>query len=137
LSPEGRPLIVKAPVDQEDEKMIEKKIVLAAFNGEMMCFAHVLLNALDMAGKGFDVKIVIEGKATGLLPKLIDEKAPFSSLFREVLDSGLIDCACRACSVQTNAVGAARTLGIELAGDMEGHPSLSAYIYSGYEIITF
>lgn len=117
--------------------MKEKKMVLAAFNGEMMCFAHVLLNALDMAGKGFDVKVVIEGKATGLLPGLTDSKAPFAVLFRKVLDAGLIDCACRACSAQMNATEAAQTLGIELAGDMDGHPSLSAYLYSGYEIITF
>ena len=117
--------------------MNEKKMVLAAFNGEMMCFAHVLLNALDMAGKGFDVKVVIEGKATGLLPKLTDSKAPFAALFRKVLDAGLIDCACRACSAQMNATERAQTLGIELAGGMDGHPSLSAYLYSGYEIITF
>ncbi|MBN2725907.1 DsrE family protein [Candidatus Mcinerneyibacteriota bacterium] len=117
--------------------MNERKMALVAFNGEMMCFAHVLLNALDMAGKGFDVKVVIEGKATGLLVKLTDEQAPFSDLFRKVRDAGLIDCACRACSAQTNATEAARALGIELAGDMEGHPSLSAYLFSGYEVITF
>ena len=117
--------------------MNEKKMALVAFSGEMMCFAHVLLNALDMAGKGFDVKVVIEGKATGLLPGLAHENAPFAPLFRKVLDAGLIDCACRACSAQMNATEAARALGIELAGDMDGHPSLSAYRYSGYEIITF
>ena len=34
-----------------------RKFVLFAFNGELMCFIHVLLNALDMQEKGFDVKI--------------------------------------------------------------------------------
>ena len=117
--------------------MQEKKIALVAFNGEMMCFAHVLLNALDMADKGFDVKVIIEGKATGLLNTFLDEKAPFSALFRKVLDKGLIDCACRACSAQMKALDAAQTLGVELAGEMEGHPSLASYRFAGFEIITF
>ena len=38
-----------------------KKVVLVAFNGETMCFAHVLLNAMDMYKNGMDVKVVIEG----------------------------------------------------------------------------
>jgi hypothetical protein len=47
-----------------------KKIVLVAFNGEFMCFVHVLLNALDMKERGYDVKIVIEGAATKIVPEL-------------------------------------------------------------------
>ena len=41
-----------------------KKVALVVFNGEFMCFVHVLLNALDMKERGYDVKIVIEGAAT-------------------------------------------------------------------------
>ena len=41
--------------------MPTKKVALFAFNGELMCFIHVLLNALDMNKKGYEVKIVIEG----------------------------------------------------------------------------
>lgn len=33
-----------------------KKIGLFAFNGEPMCFVHVLLNALDMKDKEIDAK---------------------------------------------------------------------------------
>ncbi len=47
-----------------------KKVVLFAFNAEFMCFVHVLLNALDMDSRGMDVKIVIEGGATALIPEL-------------------------------------------------------------------
>ena len=49
---------------------MSKKVVLVAFNGELMCFAHVLLNALDMNEKGYDVKVVIEGSATKSLSSL-------------------------------------------------------------------
>lgn len=44
-----------------------KKVVLFAFNGKFMCFIHVLLNALDMNQKSYDVRIVIEGAATKFL----------------------------------------------------------------------
>ena len=37
------------------------KVVIFAFNGNPMCFSHVLLNVLDMAEKGMDAKVVIEG----------------------------------------------------------------------------
>ena len=40
-----------------------KRLVLVAFNGEPVCLDHVLLNALDMEERGFDVKLVIEGSA--------------------------------------------------------------------------
>ena len=41
-----------------------EKVALFAFKGEPMCFIHVLLNALDMSKRGYEVKIVIEGAAT-------------------------------------------------------------------------
>ncbi|MCK4604812.1 MAG: hypothetical protein KAU41_09025 [Deltaproteobacteria bacterium] len=47
-----------------------KKVALFAFNGELMCFIHVLLNTLDMNERGHEVKIVIEGAATKLVPEL-------------------------------------------------------------------
>ena len=55
-----------------------KKVVLFAFNGEPMCFVHVLLNALDMKEKGFEVRVVIEGAATKLIPDLAAEGNPLS-----------------------------------------------------------
>lgn len=41
-----------------------KKTALFVFNGDPMCFIHVLLNALDVRKKGCEVKIVVEGSAT-------------------------------------------------------------------------
>ena len=57
-----------------------KKVVLFAFNGELMCFVHVLLNALEMKTKGYEVKIVIEGSATRLIPEIAKEGNPMHQL---------------------------------------------------------
>jgi len=39
----------------EKEEHVDKKVALVAFNGEPMCFVHVLLNALDMEEKGYEM----------------------------------------------------------------------------------
>ena len=45
-----------------------KKFVLFVFNGDPMCFIHVLLNALDMKAKEHEAKIIIEGASVKLIP---------------------------------------------------------------------
>lgn len=116
---------------------MQKKIALVAFNGELMCFIHVLLNALDMEQRGYDVKVIIEGAATGLLSLLPDEKIPFTKQYTEVKEKGLIDCVCQACAVKTGSLDAAKSQGLPLCNELAGHPSLARYVAAGYEIITF
>ncbi len=60
-----------------------RKVALFAFNAEFMCFIHVLLNALDMNATGMDVKIVIEGSATKLIPDLGLARQPHGLLIHK------------------------------------------------------
>jgi len=55
-----------------------EKVALVAFNGEAMCFVHVLLNALDMQEKGCAVK-VIEGAVVKVVNELNNDGHPFHS----------------------------------------------------------
>ena len=55
----------REPSDKRKENQM-KKIALFVFNGDPMCFIHVLLNALDMKEKGYEARIVIEGAAMEL-----------------------------------------------------------------------
>jgi len=114
-----------------------KKIALVAFNGEAMCFVHVLLNALDMADAGYDVRVVIEGSATKLVRDLADPAQPFAALYKKVKDRGLIDCVCQACSVKMDSIHSAQEQQLPLCDDISGHPSLRKYMDQGFEIITF
>ena len=108
-----------------------------AFNGEPMCFVHVLLNALDMHEHGYDVKIIIEGTATKLVQELADENKPFANLYRKVMDLDLIDCVCKACANKTGALSAANEQNLPLCDEVFGHPSMRKYLDSGFEVITF
>lgn len=116
---------------------MKKRVALAAFNGDPMCFAHVLLNALDMKKKGWDVLVIIEGTATRLVEELNDANKPFGELYHAVRDSGLIDCVCKACCAKMGSLAGAEAQELPLCGEMKGHPSLGRYMEAGYEIITF
>lgn len=114
-----------------------KKYLLVAFNGDVMCFVHVLLNAGDMNARGHDVAIVIEGAATALVPELESPENPMHRLYREAKDGGVIEGVCRACSQKMGVSDAVEAAGLAFLDDMKGHPSMAAYGERGFEIITF
>ena len=114
-----------------------KKIALFAFNGDLMCFIHVLLNAIDMNDKGYQVKIVIEGSATKLIPELARKGNPMYRLYEKAKGLDLIDGACKACSNKMGTLEAIKKEGLRLLDDMTGHPGMARYKGEGFEIITF
>jgi hypothetical protein len=115
-----------------------RKIALFAFNGEPMCFAHVLLNAVDLVSRGHEVTIVIEGSATRLVKEYReDHTLPFARLYHRALEEGLVGCVCEACSAKMGSRKAAESQQIPLCGEMTGHPSIGRYLEQGYEVLTF
>lgn len=116
---------------------MRKKIALFAFNGDPMCFVHVLLNALDMKERGHDPKIVIEGSATKLIPDLVKKDNPMFQWYEKVRNSDLIDGVCMACSNKMGTLEAAKAQGLRLLNEMNGHPSIGRYLEEGYEVVTF
>ena len=109
------------------------KYVYFAFNGNPLCFNHVLLNVLDMNSKGIDAKLVIEGEAVKLVQKFEESKNPLYMMLKE---KNLIDSICKACSAKLGVLEYNSTVGIPLKGDMKGHPSMAAFTALGYRIIT-
>ena len=75
-----------------------KKFALFVFNGDPMCFIHVLLNALDMKAKGSEAKIIIEGASVKLIPELVKSGNPLNGLWKKNFEAGLIEGVCKACS---------------------------------------
>jgi hypothetical protein len=113
-----------------------KKIAIFAFNGDLMCFSHVLLNALDLHEKGHDVKLIIEGSATKLIADFQKPKTAFYELFNKCVSKGILDAVCMACAAKMKTLKICKEKGYPLAEDMSGHPSMEKYIASAYEIIT-
>ena len=60
-----------------------QKSVLFVFRDDPMCFIHVLLNALDAEDKNYETRIVVEGKATKLIPELGKPDNPLHQLWNK------------------------------------------------------
>jgi len=120
---------------KKEKKM--KKIALFVFNGDPMCFIHVLLNALDMHAKGYEPRVIIEGESVKLIPDLVKPDNPLHGLWQKNLDAGLIQGVCKACSTKLGTLEAAKEQGLTLLDDMSGHPGMAGYRDQGFEIITF
>lgn len=113
------------------------KTALFVFNGDPMCFIHVLLNALDLHAAGNEAVIVMEGASVALPPELVKPEHPLARLFGQVREKGLLAGACKACSVKLGVASDVEAAGVALIGDMSGHPSMRGYMDAGYRIITF
>jgi len=114
-----------------------KKFALFVFNGDPMCFIHVLLNAQDMVARGHEATIILEGASVKLIPELNKPGNPLNMLWKKTLEAGLIEGVCKACANKLGTLDAATELGLKHLGDVSGHPGMAAYRENGYEIITF
>jgi hypothetical protein len=114
-----------------------KKMALFVFNGDPVCFIHVLLNGLDMRAKGMGGRIVVEGAATALLPKLAEPGNPLYKLWEKAKSQGIVEGVCKGCAQKMGTTQEAINQGLALLDDMSGHPSISRYIEAGFEVISF
>ena len=114
-----------------------KKVALFVFNGDPVCFIHVLLNGLDMKAKGMDSRIIVEGAATALLPKLAEPQNPLHQLWEKAKAQSIVDGACKACAHKMGTLDEAVNHDLTLLDDMSGHPAMSRYIEDGFEVISF
>ena len=113
------------------------KTIFFAFRGDPLCFIHVLLNSQDMATKGMEGKIILEGEAVKLIPQRAEKDHFLHKLYLETKELGLIVGACKACSHKLEVDKEVEAEGIELIGDMVGHPAMADYIQDGYTVLTF
>ncbi len=113
------------------------KFALFVFNGDPLCFIHVLLNALDMNEKGHEVTIVMEGAAVKLIPELDQPGHPLVTLWKRCLEAGLVEGVCLACATKMGTREAAEERGFKMLKDVAGHPGMLAFRQRGFEIITF
>lgn len=113
------------------------KIALFVFNGDPMCFIHVLLNSLDLSEKGYSPQIVIEGSATKLIPELAKKDHALHTLWEKVKNKDLVAGVCKACSNKMGTLQDAVDQKLIILDDMSGHPGMAGFKENGYEIMTF
>ncbi len=103
-----------------------------AMDGEKMCFLHILLNAIDLAEAGNEVKIVFEAQACKLPPIFAEEK---NKHYLKADELGLFAGACKACSAVMNTLEANQKL-MPILDDMSGHAGMKPFVEQGYTVIS-
>lgn len=111
-----------------------KKILFYAMGGENMCFAHVLMNALDLDAAGYEVKVIFEGQAVKLAPQLGEKK---DALYLDAKEKGLLAGVCQACATMLGVLDDVKETGLPLLNDMRGHAGMKPFVEEGYEVIEF
>jgi hypothetical protein len=113
-----------------------QKIIIFSFQGNPMCFIHVLLNSQNMAEQGMGGKIILEGEAVKLVPEMAKSDHFLNKLYTAAKEEELFLGACRVCSHKLGVAEAMGAESIPLIGDMAGHPAMAGYIQQGYTVIT-
>lgn len=109
------------------------KVLFYGMTGEKMCFQHILLNALDLAAAGDEVKVIFEGASVKLVSAFEEEKNP---LYNKAKEKGLIAGVCLACSKVMGVYEDAMKSGLAMLDDMNGHAGVKGYIGDGYQVIS-
>lgn len=113
------------------------KNALFVFNGNPMCFIHVLLNALDMNDKGYEAVIILEGESVKLVPELAKPGNPMNGLWLKAREKGLVKGVCMACAKKLGTLEQSEEQGLPLLQDMSGHAGMAGFQAAGFTIITF
>lgn len=110
-----------------------KKYLFLAFQGNQMCFMHLLLYSIELHEKGMEVKIIMEGEATKLIKELEESE---NKVYLKAKELNLFDSICKACSAKMGVLEYNEKVGIPIKGELNGHPSIYPFVENGYEIIT-
>lgn len=120
---------------------MQRKILFVVFAEDVCRQLHAFLYALDLHGKGYQTRIIIEGMATRLLADLAQAPLRLQKAVNDAKAAGLIAGACQqACmgcgsDEDRNIVDAIKAQGVSFLHDLENHAGLEPFIREGYEVI--
>lgn len=109
------------------------KVLFYAMTGEKSCLMHVLMNAVDLAEKGNEVKVIFEGQSVLMPAKLEKENNPH---YAKAKEKGLLAGICLACSKTLGVLEENQALGLPMLSDMFGHAPMEPYMAQGYQVIS-
>ena len=109
------------------------KFLFYAMTGEKSCLLHVLMNAVDLADKGHEVRVVFEGRSVLMPSQLKQENNPH---YVKAEAAGLLAGICLACSKQLGVLEQNQALGLPMLADMFGHAPMAPWVAEGYHVIS-
>ena len=120
----------------------KRKILFVLFSDDTCRQNHAFMYALDLHKNGYDVRVIIEGAATKVMTELALPDSRTGQLLRKAHEAGLVAGACARASSgcasgdpARDVAEIARTHGIALLSDMDGHASIEPFVRDGYEVV--
>lgn len=122
---------------------MKRKLLFLVFTDDACRQNHAFMYALECAGKGHKVRLLLEGPATACVNRLKDG-GKFRELFRRASEAGLIEGACKTaaggCSTgkkERQTASALEKEGVRLISDLGGHAGIERFIGAGCQVIVF
>ncbi|QQE77696.1 DsrE family protein [Alicyclobacillus sp. SO9] len=95
--------------------------------------AHALLYAIELHDAGIEVKIVFDGAGVKSLAALAaNTEKPSHQLYLKVKDLGLVAGVCEFCSTMMGVEEPVLQTGLPRLNEINGHPSIAAFVKDGY-----
>ncbi|HTP29011.1 MAG TPA: hypothetical protein VMK12_25540 [Anaeromyxobacteraceae bacterium] len=122
--------------------MTPRKLLFVLFSGDTCRQNHALMYALDLHGKGYAVKLILEGEATRSVREIGIAGSRTGTLLREACDAGIVAGTCERASSgcasddpSRKVAEVAREQGIGLLSGLAGHASIEPFLRDGYELV--
>jgi predicted peroxiredoxin len=122
--------------------MPARKMLFVVFSGDACRQNHALMYALDLHAKGHEVKVVIEGEATRMMSEIGAPESRTGTLLRQACEARIVSGACARASAgcasddpARNVTAVARSHGIGLLSELDGHASIEPFVREGYELV--
>ena len=122
--------------------MAARKLLFVVFSGDACRQNHALMYALDLHAKGHTVKLILEGEATGMMSEIGVSGSRRGTLLRQACDAGIVAGACQRASSgcasddpARKVADVARSHGIGLLSELDGHASIEPFVGEGYELV--
>ena len=118
---------------------MKRKLLFVVFTNDACRRNHAFMYAIDLARRGYTVRLILEGDAT---QSLREREGRFGELFDQARALGLIAGACKTASSgcqmpERNVTQIAAEIGLSLIDTLDGHAGIEPYVSDGYEIVTF
>lgn len=95
--------------------------------------AHALLYAIELHDAGFEVKLIFDGAGVKSLAGFeTNTDKPSHQLYVKVKELGLISGVCEFCSTAMGVSEVVLQTGLPALNEINGHPSIAAFVKDGY-----
>lgn len=118
---------------------MKRKILFLVFTNDACRRNHAFMYAVDLARRGHDIRLLVEGEATRCL---LEREGLFGELFEAARGLGVLVGLCRAASAgcgdaSQDVTCLAEQSGLTLIDNLDGHAGIASFVEDGYEVVTF